>query len=271
MTCPRPLGEFTDEPPVTLSVIAPCFNEQDNIDPLVDRTLTTFDSLGVQAELVLVDDCSTDRTWERMLARRHDDHRVRVVQHTRNQGMESAWKTGLSNARGQLACIIDADLQNRPEDIASLYDAYKHGHYDIIQAVRHAVKGVTRMAVFSRGLNLLLNVSFGMKQRDNKSGFLLCRRTVLQAILHHRFKYRYFQCFVGVSAGQKGYTIGEVDTVFERRNAGESFLADFPLRVSVRTAWELLKFRIETMLFSIARSEPKTNWSPVTDPATSEA
>ena len=86
-----------------------------------------------------------------------------------------------------------------------------------------------------------------MRSRDNKSGFVLCRRGVLSRVLAHKYYYRYFQNLLGASAKTRGYRIGEVDTVFDRRNAGESFLSRLPLLVSARTCWELLKFRFETL------------------------
>ncbi len=231
---------------VALSVIAPCFNEEANIDSLVDRTLAMLDSIGVTGELVLVDDGSADNTGVRIRDRSTKDVRVRGVFHKRNQGIEAAWCSGLTAAGGRLACLIDADLQNRPEDIAVLVAAYRSESHDLIQAVRHPTWSGERCRIFTRGLNFLLNRSFGMRMRDNKSGFVLCRREVLQAILQHRFHYRYFQSFIGVAAHLRGFTIAEVDTAFDLRCGGRSFLPHRPVRVSMRILWELVKFRVET-------------------------
>ncbi|HSW47133.1 MAG TPA: glycosyltransferase family 2 protein [Phycisphaerae bacterium] len=231
--------------PIALSVIAPCYNEEGNIDRLAERTLTTFDAMSVDGEILLVDDGSRDATWERISARVKGDERVRGLRHEVNRGMEEAWRTGLNAARGRCACLIDADLQNRPEDIAELYGAFLHGQGDVIQAVRHAVKAARHRCFFTRGLNFVLNCVFGMNARDNKSGFLLCRREVLADILRHRFGYRYYQSFIGAAAHVRGYRLGEVDTVFEPRQAGRSFL-DRPIRVSLRILWETLQFRWET-------------------------
>jgi phenylacetate-CoA ligase len=239
-------GVPLDRDGVVLTVIAPCLNEQDNIDLLAERTTTVFDRLGIAAELVLIDDGSTDRTWEGIAYWSKRDERVRGVRHEANRGMEGAWRTGYGAAAGELVCLIDADLQNPPEEIPKLYKAYLRELPDLVQGVRHAVHGLRRNRLFSRGLNVLLNTIFRMRLRDNKSGFLLCRRDVLGQLLHHRYHYRYFQSFVGVAAGARGYTIAEVDTRFDHRHAGRSFLNRFPLIVSARILWELLKFRTET-------------------------
>ncbi len=239
---------------VTLSVIAPCFNEQANIDALVDRMLATFDSLAISGELVLVDDGSCDGTWRRIEERSQRDHRVRGVHHHCNRGIEAAWRSGLSAAAGTLVCLIDADLQNRPEDIAVLYGTYQSGSNDLVQAVRHPAATGERCRIFTRGLNFLLNRSFGTRLRDNKSGFILCRREVLGVILQHRFRYRYYQCFIGVAARTNGFTIAEVDTAFDLRHRGRSYLPHRPVRVSLRVLWELAKYRVETWIEAGSRA-----------------
>jgi phenylacetate-CoA ligase len=243
-----------------LSVIAPCLNEQKNIDVLADRTLAVFDEMGVAAELLLVDDGSSDGTWERIARRAALDARVRGVKHPRNRGMEHAWRTGLRAASGELVCLIDADLQNRPEDIPKLYKAYLEELPDVVQGVRHPVAGARQRHLFSRGLNVLLNLAFRMRLRDSKSGFILCRRDVLADLLRHRLNYRYYQSFIGVAAGLKGCTIVEVDASFDRRNAGQSFLGRFPIAVSLRVCWELLKFRIENWLPVARRTGASSEW-----------
>jgi phenylacetate-CoA ligase len=229
---------------VVLSVIAPCLNEEGNIDLLAARTLAVFDKMNIRAELVLVDDGSTDQTWTRIQAQTGKDCRVRGVRHARNQGMECAWRTGLNAAKGERVCLIDADLQNRPEDIALLNNAFTLGHADAIQAVRHSVTAARHRCLFTRGLNFLLNRVFGMRSKDNKSGFILCGREVLADILRHRYRYRYYQCFIGPAAHLRGYVIQEIDTVFDSRHAGRSFMTQ-PVLISLKILWETLKFRFE--------------------------
>ncbi len=245
--CPNLEGD------VALSVIAPCFNEEENIDALAERTLATFDAMGLDGELILVDDGSDDETWGRIIARSKGDRRVRGQRQHGNFGIEAAWRKGLQAAKGHLICLIDSDLQNRPEDIARLFKAYIQHVPDLVQAVRHPVRGLRRRRYFSRGLNLLLNVAFGTRLKDNKSGFLLGRKSSIVPLLEHHGEYRYFQSFIGAAAAVRGYSIVEVDTEFEQRQAGTSFLGRFPLLVSARIIWELFKYRAETKELSKAR------------------
>src|SRR6185436_597453 len=83
----------------------------------------------------------------------------------------------------------------------------------------------------SKGLNFLLNFGFRMDLRDNKSGFFVCRREVLEDILRHRFSYYHFQTFIMVAAHARGYKIREVEVLFDSRKVGESFIPRFPFRL----------------------------------------
>lgn len=229
-----------------LTVVAPCYNEELNVDALCARTLAVFDAMPIPVELVLVDDGSRDDTWGRISAAMAADPRVRGVRHPKNRGIVGGWLSGLEHARAPLVCLIDSDLQNRPEDIPRLHATYVAEQPDMVQAVRHSQGSLNRLA-FSKGLNLLLNVTFGMHLRDNKSGFILCRREVLADILADAPGYRYFQSFIGVAAGARNLRVAEIDTVFEARTAGESFLSGFPALVSLRIVKELMRYRLATL------------------------
>jgi len=232
---------------IVLSVIAPCLNEEPNVPTLVERMVAVFDRMPVACELVLVDDGSSDGTWtaiETAMARAPG--RVRGVRHERNRGIVGGWKSGLDAATGELVCLIDSDLQNRPEDIERLYDALEHERADVAQGVRNPT-GSRRRVLFSRVLNHMLNLAFGMNLRDNKSGFVLCRREVLLDALGDADGYRYFQSFLGVALAARGYRFAEVDTRFEPRVAGESFLSAFPVVVSLKICGELLRYRLERL------------------------
>jgi len=229
-----------------LSVIAPCLNEAVNIPVLAERLFVATDEAEIPTELVLVDDGSTDGTWEtaRQLRDRMGE-RVVVVRHQVNRGIAASWHTGLAAARGTYACFVDADLQNPPEEVVTLYRRLLESPYDIAQGFRSSI-GRTRDSrlLMSKTLNLMLNTAFGMRSRDNKSGFVLGPRRVLEDVTAHRRPYRHFQTFITASAHAKGYSILEVETLFQSRNAGESFmsakvgkvvvgaLADFPVAVA---------------------------------------
>lgn len=235
-------------------MVAPCFNESGNVAALCDRVLSVFDRLSLTGELVLVDDGSADDTWPLIESRERCDHRVRGLRHSHNRGIVAGWRTGLSAARGRLVCLIDADLQNPPESIGALYHSYCERDVEMVQGVRCPEGNEFSRLACSKALNWLLNLVFGMRLRDNKSGFVLTTPDVLREALAFRGTYRYAQCFITVFAHARGRTIGEVATPFHRRVAGESFLANVPVRVMLRILWEIAKARLE---FSRIRRERK--------------
>jgi phenylacetate-CoA ligase len=221
---------------IELSVIVPCFNEELNVPELTRRVLKTLDGGQVRGEIVLVDDGSRDRTRDVIEEQvRLDPARVVGVFHEKNAGMAAAWRSGVNAARGANVATIDADLQYQPEDLLRLYRTLIESSVDIVQGYRSSV-GRLRDGrfVLSRGLNILLNGSFGMNLRDNKSGFVCCAKEVLQDLLRYKGRYSYWQSFIMVAAHARGYSYREIETLFEDRKQGQSFLDGQAYRASAR-------------------------------------
>ncbi len=219
-----------------LSVLVPCLNEEANVPELVSRIGEVFGVGKIEAELVLVDDGSSDGTWKAIERAQAENSFVVGRRHAENRGITAAWKTAVTTARGRLVAIIDADLQYQPEDLLRLYREKLASNVDIVQGWRSAVgrdKGPRYYS--SRGLNYLLNTAFGLHLTDNKTGFVLTEREIFEDLLSYRGTYHYWQSFVMVAAHRKGYTYKQIETLFEPRRAGKSFLDDAPLRPIVRS------------------------------------
>jgi phenylacetate-CoA ligase len=213
-----------------LSVIAPCYNEEGNLHKLVTRLQAAFSTENIAGEIVLVDDGSKDGTAALVDQLAHEHANVVAVHHGINRGIVPGWKSGLDASHGGLVCLIDADLQNLPEDVCRLHREIRLTGADIVQGYRSsAARSWDFRYLQSRTLNVILNTCFSMRLRDNKSGFIMCRREVLRDILRCRFNYRYFQSLIMVAARAKGYAIQEIETIFERRVAGSSFISRFPV------------------------------------------
>jgi phenylacetate-CoA ligase len=243
------LDGMADVPSPTLSIIVPCFNEAANLPELVARLHKTYAKLGIACETILVDDASRDETLAVMheLARRHGG--IRVLAHENNRGLFAGWRTGLAVAQGEYVGVIDADLQYAPEDLGRLWERLHWAHCDVAQGVRLNVTGERGLRFWmSRGLNALLNLIFRMSLHDNKSGFFITRRETAGDMLQFATRYFYPQTFVMVAAHAKGYSIGEVRTVFARREQGQSFMPRFPLGVAARS------------LVDIGRALPEFRW-----------
>ncbi len=242
-----------------LSVIVPCLNEEANVPELVSRIGEVFRVGKLDAELVLIDDGSTDGTWAAMERASQEHAFVTSRRHAHNRGIAAAWKSGVTAARGKMVAILDADLQYQPEDLLRLYREKLATNVDVVQGWRSAVgrdKGPRYW--YSRGLNVMLNTVFGMALTDNKSGFVLTDREIFEDLLSYRGQYYYWQSFIMVAAHMKGYTYKQIETLFEPRRAGKSFLDDAPLRPILRSFVDLgrafVEYRLRPQTPSVLRN-----------------
>jgi phenylacetate-CoA ligase len=236
---------------IELSVIVPCLNEELNIPELAERLLRVFETGGFRGEVVFVDDGSTDGTAAtiRGLMQTHPGVVVGCF-HPQNRGIAAGWRSGAATAHGKLVATIDADLQYQPEDLLRLRrELYDHS-VDIVQGWRSPVgRQKDRRYHLSRGFNFILNAAFGMSLEDNKSGFVMCAREVFQDLLTYKGNYFYWQSFIMVAAHAKGYSYKEVETLFEERRQGVSFLEKTAQIAAAKSFYDLGKaaweYRVE--------------------------
>ena len=242
----------TSLPVLELSVIVPCLNEEANVEELVARVKEVFAVELLRrggAELILVDDGSTDATWEMLSKSSETENFVVARRHSKNLGITAAWRTGMTAARGRLVCVLDADMQYQPEDILKLHRALSSSSAEIAQGWRSQT-GREKGARYwiSRACNLMLNRAFAMSLRDNKSGFILCSREVFADLISYSGNYTYWQIFIMAAAQCKGYACAQVETRFLPRRAGKSFLSDVPVRVMLRACRDFCRAVVEYRL-----------------------
>lgn len=192
------------------------------------------------AELIAVDDGSTDQTWKVLNELVQTYSFLVIRKHPANRGLAEAWNTGAEAARSEVICTLDADMQYRPEEIERLYRTRCEQGVDILQGSRlWSGRFTNSRFVLSRGLNFLLNGLFGMSLDDNKSGFLICDRKHFLALLREGNGFRYFQTLIMVAARMRGLSYGSLPTPFDERLAGRSFLGSFPLKVTLGVTYDL--------------------------------
>lgn len=235
---------------IDISVIAPCLNEGENLNEFVDRVRSSLLRRRLSFEVIIVDDGSTDNTPDIL---RELDSRIselKVLTHEENLGIDQAWKTGLREAVGKYVCLIDSDLQYLPEDIVRLYNEITFSNVDMVQGARNPINRERNERFYlSRGLNRILNLLFLIRSRDIKSGFVLARREVLQASLACRNRYFYFQTFIRISAVSKGFSVKEIECLFDERKAGTSFMKGFPVKVVLRSIVDVILGFVEFNFF----------------------
>ena len=130
-----------------LSVVVPMRNEQRNVALLLERLLPLLDGLDLEAEIVCVDDGSTDETVRLLKEHRQHEPRLNIVCLSRNFGKEVALAAGLAYARGDAVVLMDADLQHPPELIKTFVDHWRSG-YEMVYGVRRKWEGTSWLRRF---------------------------------------------------------------------------------------------------------------------------
>ncbi|HEB65957.1 MAG TPA: glycosyltransferase [Chloroflexi bacterium] len=216
-------------PSPTLSIIAPIYNEYENLPELYRRVKEVMENAGETWELVLVDDGSTDGSTERIRELARQDKRVRPVIFARNFGHQLAVTAGLDYSRGDAVVIIDADLQDPPELIPEMLAKWREG-YEVVYAVREAREGETwfkkvTAAAFYRLINRITSVNIPVDTGD----FRLLDRKVVNVLNRMRERHRFLRGMsVWVGFRQTGVTYKRAP-----RFAGET---KYPLRKMLKFA-----------------------------------
>ena len=133
---------------VRISVVLPVFNEQENIPDVYGRTTATLGRLTTEYEILFVNDGSADGTLPMLEQLAATDPRVRVIDFSRNFGHQVAISAGMYYAGGDVVALLDADLQDPPEELARFIDAWRDG-FDVVHAVRRNRKeGIIKRAAY---------------------------------------------------------------------------------------------------------------------------
>lgn len=234
-----------------LSVVLPAHDEQDTVGELVQRLRVVLDRLPHDWEAILVDDGSTDATWERMLEATTGDGQIRALRLSRNFGHQAALTAGLSVASGDGVVTMDSDLQHPPEAIADLLAKAEQG-YDVVYAIRVEREGegwfkASASSTFYRLLNRLARLDLPQGAAD----FRYMSRRVVDALAAMPERHRFLR---GMTRWV-GYRQGLVTYESPARTAGRS---KYTLRHMIRFAldaivsFSALPLRIASLLGFVA-------------------
>jgi glycosyltransferase involved in cell wall biosynthesis len=219
-----------------VSVIVPAFNEEGNVERLLDRIDEGLAKAGSEGEIVFIDDGSSDGTWSRIEAARGARRNLRPFRHRRNFGLSEALNTGFRNVRGEFVIFLPADLQSDPaEDIPKMMEELRGG-YDVVVGWRIGRR--EGKLVVSLVYNLLCRRLFGIDAHDLNwiKGF---RREVIDVIHLRSDWHRY----VVVLAAGKGFRVKEIRTNYYPRHSGRS---KFGRKRILRGVLDLLVVKFET-------------------------
>lgn len=207
---------------VKLSLVVPCYNEEENIEAFYAATVNAFQNCGFAYEIVMVNDGSKDGTAKKIkqLYQEHGQETLlTVVQFSRNFGKEAGLLAGMKHATGELVAFIDADLQQRPEivlDMVNFLD--EHEEYDCVAAYQAERRESGVLTFFKNTFYKIINKLCDIDFVSGASDFRTCRRNMIEAILsmpeYFRFSKGIFS-WVGFETYFMPYEVQE-------RNAGVS-------------------------------------------------
>ena len=201
-----------------LSVAVPLYNEEESLVPLYNAIKEGVEGLGLEYEIIFVDDGSKDRTFEIARELASKDKALKVVKFRRNYGQTPAMSAGIDIARGDVIVTMDGDLQNDPRDIASFLEKMAEG-YDIVVGWRHKRqdKLVTRK-IPSKIANWLIGKVTGVPIKDNGCSLKAYRRTIIQSVPLYSEMHRFIPAMTSLS----GARIAEIKVRHHARQFGES-------------------------------------------------
>ena len=165
---------------IPLSIVIPLFNEELLISELVKRVSTNAKKVNKEYEIILVDDGSTDLTWERISEEAIIDKRIKGIKFSRNFGHHYAITAGLNESKGEWVVVMDGDLQDRPEVIPELYAKAQKG-YDIVFVSRENRPESKTYKVLQKVFYILLNLLSGLKFDSSQANFSIINRKVVEA------------------------------------------------------------------------------------------
>lgn len=213
-----------------LSIVIPLFNEEKVLPLLIARLRQLLEQFPGVAEIILVNDGSSDGTISGLYQVAHEDRRFHVINLARNFGHQIAATAGLDEARGDAIVLMDADLQDPPELIFEMLEKYREG-YDVVYARRIRREGETAFKRFSawlfyRMMRLMVSEDLPADTGD----YRLVSRRYLNALNQMRETHRFLRGMVTWA----GFPQTAVPFVRPARAAGET---KYPLRKMLRFAW----------------------------------
>jgi dolichol-phosphate mannosyltransferase len=199
-----------------ISVVVPLRDESANVLPLTQQIFEALSNTSVGLELVLVDDASTDDTWQRITEIARTNPRVRGLRHTRNAGQSAALWTGCKASHGSIIATLDGDLQNDPADLPRMLKLL--ADCDIVCGVRTKRADNWERLDSSRIARLARKVALGVDFADSGCNLRVFKRTVLETLPPFDGLHR----FMPILVHNVGFTVKQVPVAHHPRTAGRS-------------------------------------------------
>lgn len=200
-----------------ISVIVPVYNEEGSLRELTSRLLATLQPYS-SYEIIFVNDGSNDGSFEILESLFSENEYILVISLVRRQGKSSALQAGFDTARGELVIMIDADLQDHPEEIPKLVEKLEQEDLDIVTGWKLVRNDPLSKTIPSRLFNMATSKLSGLKVHDLNCGLKVMRAKCLKDL----FLYGQLHRFMLVMLSSSGYRVGEVPVKHSMRKHGQS-------------------------------------------------
>lgn len=202
-----------------ISIVVPAYNEEESIPELttwIDGTLT---AAGLSYEVLIIDDGSSDNTWESILEAGAKNSAVKGIRFMRNYGKSAALEVGFEATQGDVVITMDADLQDSPEEIPALRQMIIDGNYDLISGWKRKRYDPITKTIPTKLFNWATRKMSGIHLHDFNCGLKAYRRDVVKAIEVYGEMHRY----IPVIAKRAGFKrIGEKEVAHRPRKYGST-------------------------------------------------
>ncbi len=225
---------------ISISVFAPCYNEEINVKKLLTDILNYLPTIAYDYEIIIVDDGSTDSTAD--IANKLSDEypRVKVIRHEQNKGYGAALRTGFENCNKDYIFFTDGDNQFDINEMSRLLPYIKD--YDIVTGFRSKRRDNFIRKINEFSFNRLIRILFGLKVRDLNCAFKIFKRDVIKS-LKLQSTLAFINSELLIKAKKKGFTIKEIGVTHYPRQWGDQTGAN--IKVILGTFRELFKLRKE--------------------------
>ena len=201
----------------SITVVIPVFNEVGTLDQLHEEISGVADSENLDAQIVFIDDGSTDGSWNVICGIADRDRRVEGIRFRRNFGKAASLRAGFERATGKFIVMMDADLQDTPAELPKLLNKLDEG-LDVVSGWKLKRHDPWHKRWPSKGFNALVGLLSGLKLHDHNCGFKCFRREITDEI----DMYGEWHRFVPVLAAARGFRVGEVAVEHRPRTSGKS-------------------------------------------------
>ena len=200
----------------SISIIVPVLNEEGSLDKFYNETTKSLNEYS-NWEIIIIDDGSDDESYNIMRKIADNDSRVSIIQFFKNFGKADALSEGFKQAKGDVVITIDADLQDDPAEIPRLVEKIQEG-WDVVSGWKKDRKDPISKRLPSKLFNMVTRFLTGIKIHDFNCGLKAYRRKVVKSIDIYGGLHRYIPAI----AGQKGFSITEIEVNHRTREFGET-------------------------------------------------